>query len=162
MSYLLVNDENETLEEFLLRYKKYYDYIETVKQAMPQAAYMFAIAPWHYNHNDPRCPHDAWIETIKVREIASGSRSQIRSTEIFIRLLGAFHDGYIEITYEKVVNYSIIQNTPDGHGDWLLDEIRLSEEKIVIHEIIFVGGRCMIVCEDIIYQWKPFSKIDSA
>ncbi len=44
-----------------------------------------------------------------------------------------------------------------GHGDWLIDEVRLSEREFVLHEVEFShGSRWIIECEDLIYQWKPF------
>lgn len=165
MSYILQGTADESIETFLERYETYYTYLESIKDSIPKSAYLFATASWHYNHEDPRCPHDSWVETVTVRELSSGERQQIRSTQIFIRLLGAFHNGYIELTYEHVHSYSINQlftNPPYGHGDWLIDEVRLSQDGLVLHEIWFEQGKWLIECRDIVYQWKPFDVTTAA
>ncbi len=156
----------KSTEEITVLYKKYRDYLESVKGRIPKAAFSFATADWHYNHEDHRCPHDSWLETLTIDEPASGKRSEIRDIKIHARLLGSHHDGHIELTYEKVKSYSL--NTPFefkmpprvdvGHGDWLIDEIRLSDNGFVVHEIVFSrGSRWIIECEDILYEWKPIS-----
>jgi hypothetical protein len=77
-----------SLEESAALLERYYEYLESVKEKMPWEAYSFAAADWHYDHNDPRCPHDAWVETLVVAEVASGTRAEIRDLEIRVRLLG--------------------------------------------------------------------------
>jgi hypothetical protein len=143
----------------------YYSYLETVKTKLPSAAFDFAIAKWHYDHEDQRCPHDSWVESLNIQEVSSGNRKENRSIEMHLKLLGAFHDGHINLYYKQVKGYTL--NTPTevqmlplnvGHGDWLNDEIRLSERGLVIHEIKFSrGSRWIIECEDIVYKWIPFS-----
>ena len=65
-----------SLEESAALLERYYEYLESVKEKMPWEAYSFAAADWHYDHNDPRCPHDAWVETLVVAEVASGTRTE--------------------------------------------------------------------------------------
>jgi hypothetical protein len=77
---------SESLEEGADRFEKYYEYLESVKERMPREAYSFVAADWHYNHNDPRSPHDAWVETLVVAEVASGPKAEIRDLEIRVRL----------------------------------------------------------------------------
>ena len=95
-----------------------------------------------------------------VRELASGERKQFRSAEIFIRLLAAYHDGYIELTYKNVQSYSFKKQdfSSLSHDDWLYDEIRVSENDFVLHEIEWVNSDWLIECEDIFYEWKPFKE----
>jgi len=89
---------------------------------------------------------------------------QDREINIHLRLLGAFHDRKIEIQYKKIRNYEL-RFLPDAsyqpskwHGDWIIDEIRLSDEGLVIHEINFwLNGNWQIECENIIYNWLPDS-----
>src|SRR5215475_3040321 len=90
--------------------------------------------------------------------------SQYRAIEIRVRLLGAYHDRRIELIYEGVRNYSLetspkFKSPPTyktGHGDWLIDEIRLSERNLVIHGIEFSSGsRWLIECENIQYHSEP-------
>lgn len=41
-----------------------------------------------------------------------------------------------------------------GHGDWLIDEIRLSDRNLVHHEILFNdGNRWLIESKDIKISW---------
>ena len=100
------------------------------KKSLPASALEFTLADWHYNNIDPRCPHDAWLEHVIIREPSSGERSEIRGLEIEIKLLGAYHDGYIQLLYKDVESYFFDQpyrwnekhSTENGHGDWLIDD----------------------------------------
>jgi hypothetical protein len=80
-------------------------------------------------------------------------------------LLGSYHDGHIEITYREVKNYSLIATLSgpeagEGHGDWLVDEIRLSERGYLLHEIEWSrGSDWLIECKDFEYRWLPFEKL---
>jgi hypothetical protein len=147
----------------LAAFQKYRRYLESVRDRMPPNAFEFAFAPWHFDSDDHRCPHDTWVESLTIKENASGSRSQYRNIQIDLRLLGAFHDGHLELSYKEVKKYELI--TPSefemppynvGHGDWLADEVRLSDEGLVIHEIEFArGSRWLIECRDITFKWCP-------
>ena len=156
-----------SIEESEALFERYYEYLESVKERMPREAYSFAAADWHYDHDDPRCPHDAWVETLVVAEVASGTRAEIRDLEIRVRLLGAWHDGHIDLTYTKVQSY--LFDTPrnleypmrssKGHEDWIFDEMRLSDLGNVVHEVQFSGGSSWLIeCEDLIYRWMPFEE----
>ena len=77
-------------------------------------------------------------------------------------LLAAYHDGLIKLVYKDVQSYNF--NTPansttgmrNGHGDWLIDEVRLSENGLVLHEILFsTGVRWLIESADVTYHWEP-------
>jgi len=159
MAFILKRDRPEnSIEEFRKNWKAYEDYLESVKERLPQSAYEFATAERHYNFEDHKAPHDGWLEEMVVRELSSGERKQFRSTEIFIRLLAAYHDGYIELTYKNVQSYSFKKQgfSSLSHDDWLYDEIRVSENDFVLHEIEWVNSDWLIECEDIFYEWKPF------
>jgi hypothetical protein len=145
------------------RFAAYQDYLQSIRQKLPTATYEFAIADSHYNPEAHECPHDSWVESLNVSEPSSGERWQYRSIAINLRLLGAYHDGHINLEYREVRSYSL--QTPAtfkmpplgvGHGDWLTDEIRLSERGLVLHEIEFSrGSTWLIECEDIFYEWQP-------
>ena len=151
------------------RFKAYRADLRRDQQRMPQRAYEFASADWHYDASDHRCPHDAWLNTMSVVEPSSGEREETRSLEIRIELLGAYHDGRIRLTYPGVRHYSLFQPrdgargpTPSrGHGDWLLDEVRVSpqsrpDQRLVVHEVVLSrGGSWTIEAEDILYEWIP-------
>jgi hypothetical protein len=147
-------------------FKAYAEYLETVRSSLPDSAFSFAAAPWHYQFQDHHCPHDGWVEHMKVWELASGERKQHRQIQIDLRVLGAFHDGYLDLQYKNVSSYTLSGQphgnhhgpTRLGHGDWLIDEVRLSENHLVLHEILFSDrGRWLIEASDILWEWKPLN-----
>ena len=142
----------------------YRAYLESVRHSLPASAYEFAAAPWHYDHSDHRCPHDSWLETLAISEPGSGDRRHKRHIEIAVRLFGAFHDGHLELSYLDVQAYSLAGDLATdpatanvmAHGDWLVDEVRLSEKNLVYHEILFSSGRrWLIESGDIKARWSP-------
>jgi hypothetical protein len=156
----LADGEAATLEE---RFAAYYKYLESVRDRLPPSAYSFAVASWHYDPQDHRCPHDSWVDSLTIIETPYDDHKAHRDIEINVRLLGAYHDGRLELSYKKVRSYQL--ETPPGyemlplnvgHGDWLGDEVRLSERALVLHEVEFTrGSRWVIECQDIHYQWTP-------
>jgi len=162
MVYILRDDRPlNSYEEWQSHWSRYCDYLQSVRKQLPRAAYDFASAHWHYDFTDPRAPHDAWVEEVIIREPASGERKEHRSLEIIVRLLGAYHDGHIELNYCAVQNYSLVcgEQICSGHGDWLYDEVRLSDRGHVLHEIEWASGsRWLIECGDLLYRWTPLSE----
>lgn len=143
------------------RFNGYNDYLQSVQESLPPAVYAFATAPWHYD-DGARGLHDSWLESLSISELASGERSQNRAIEIKVRLLGAYHDRHMELIYEGVRMYSLETSSDfkspqiTGHVDWLIDEIRLSESHLVLHEIEFSSGsRWIIECENIQFLSEP-------
>jgi len=164
MAFILIKDRPENSpEEWEAGSKAYQNYLESIKDRLPISAYEFATAPWHFNPESHEDPHDAWLEVATIVEPSSGDRSQNRSIDISVRLLGSYHDCHIELTYSEVQSYTMIAN-PDrrkvgeGHGDWLYDEIRLSERGYLLHEIEWEGCDWLIECKDFSYKWLPFNK----
>src|SRR5215468_8267041 len=48
-----------------------------------------------------------------------GKRRQQRSLSVNVRLLGAYHDGYIELRYPRVSRYALnVTDGERGHRDW--------------------------------------------
>ncbi len=70
------------------------------------------------------------------------------------------------VSYQRVRTYTFTkrmsawreQAPNQGHGDWLIDEIRLSEQGLVLHEVVFDGAHWLIECEDVVYTWLPFEQ----
>jgi hypothetical protein len=143
-------------------FTKYFEYLRSVESRLPTSARQFAMAPWHYDQQNHRCPHDSWLEALTISEPSSGVRCEIRSINILIRLLGAYHDGYLELRYENVRHYSMAGNALErtlhgisGHGDWLIDEITVADSGSVVHEILFRRGyRWKIESEEILADWQ--------
>lgn len=166
MSFIMDTLSLEKTEDVKKHYKQYHDYLESVKNKMPINAYSFAVEGWHYDPQDHRCPHDSWLKSFEIREISSGEREEVRRIEIVIILLGAYHDGHIKLIYKNVISYSLVNldkaervlHPSIGHGDWLIDELRLAEGNNVIHEIKFSSGsHWLIECGDVTYLWKPIN-----
>ncbi len=170
MAYILGMDigeisTREDVEGQNEKWREYREYLELVRGRMPRSAHGLATASWHYDTADARSLHDSWVNSLIIREPADGDRHEIRSLEIEVRLLGPYHDGNTTLIYRKVYAYSL--DTPFGfvspprdvgHGDWLCDEVRLSQRDHVIHEIEFSrGSRWVIECEDIEWTWVPLS-----
>jgi hypothetical protein len=158
MASILTRDRPQNShEEFRTAWDRYQNYLASISESLPVSARAFAVADWHYDFGDARSPHDGWVESVRVTEHSSGERRQNRWLDITIRMLGAYHDGYIELTYQRVHSYRL-GSKGSSHGDWLYDEIRLSERGLVLHEIEIGGTAWEIESEDVVYEWKPMSE----
>jgi hypothetical protein len=121
-------------------FRRYAAYLEENRSKFPAAAFELASSGLLLNASDPSCPHDGWLEWARFDEPAEGERHEIRSLGFRIRLLGAYHDRYVELFYPKVFSYSMNNHrSAAGHFDWRYSEIRLSDEGNVIHEIEWSG-----------------------
>src|SRR5690606_7438417 len=80
-------------------------YLESVQGLMPPHVYKFASDSKHFDLSSRNSLHDAWLEEVSVRELATGDRHEVRRAEIEMRLLGPFHDRRIHLLYEGVVSY---------------------------------------------------------
>jgi hypothetical protein len=133
-------------------------YLRENADRLPAGARHFALAEWYFNREHSQCPHDSWLEELRLTEQASGQRRQIRSLLITARFLGAYHDGQFELVYKDVVKYSL-QHVSDSktvaHGDWLFDELTIDGDGVLRHEIRFWKATWTIHCFDLSYQWIP-------
>lgn len=163
MAYILTKDRpHNSYAEWQAGWAAYLAYLEAVRGRLPRAAYEFATASWHYDFGDQRAPHDGWLEELFIREHAPVERAGQRSTEIVARLSGAFQDGRIELRYSGVEGYSLASGGA-GAGDWLYDEVRLSERGRVLHEVEWSGGGLWLIeCGDIAYRWTPLDPAAAA
>src|SRR5690606_7191039 len=84
---------------------RYAAYLESVQGLMPPHVYKFASDSKHFDLSSRNSLHDAWLEEVSVRELATGDRHEVRRAEIEMRLLGPFHDRRIHLLYEGVVSY---------------------------------------------------------
>lgn len=145
------------------RWREYEQRLQRIKKRLSPSVQEFALADWHYNPEDHRCPHDAWLEQLTLRELGSEENVQDRHLEIEIRLLGAYHDGHIELLYRDVESYCFDQphrkdrwhTTVKGHRDWLVDEVDLSHGN-VLHAIEWSDGAYWAIeCKSFYYKWIP-------
>jgi WD40 repeat protein len=156
MVFILPSDfqtNSDTTETWAEAYARYTAYLQSVRDKLPAGATNYALGG-RQNCGDRDCPHDCWLEEVTFDYQATGKRSEIRSLDIHVRLLGSYHDGYIEFHYSGVHDYSMV-----GVSEWGYDEIRLTDDGHVLHEIEFdlsSGRRWIIECDDVTYTWKPF------
>lgn len=141
-------------------FERYRRYLNEARERLPPGVRAFTDSDWYFDSRDHRCPHDAWLEEVRIFEPYSGNRQEHRQTAIQARLLGAYHDGWIELSYRGVESYSFAVHQADqGHRDWLRDEVRLAADCGVIHEIEWCGGtetgRWSIHAADVEYRWIP-------
>jgi hypothetical protein len=168
MAFILAGDLGElnTREDFerqKQKWREYREYLDSIRSVMPQSAYEFATAPWHYDNSDSRSLHDSWVDSLLINELASGARHEIRLLEMKVQLRGPYHNGSTMLEHREVYSYSLgmpFSSSPGrrrlGHGDWLCDEVRLSDGGHVLHEIEFsTGCRWIIECTDVEWRWKP-------
>lgn len=158
MAYYLAKERDE---DVVGAYRRYQDYLRQHRAELPSTAYDLGTAEWYQDPNDHRCPHDAWLESITVAEAATGARGEHRNTNIRIRLLGAYHDGFLEFYYPRVFSYSFVSpSSVRGLGEWLYDEFRVSSAGHLIHEIEWAhphdkASRWIIETSTVEYQWIP-------
>jgi hypothetical protein len=119
---------------------------------------MLATSNWYFIPSDHRCPHDAWLGSLDMHEPASGKRSEIRNLSLTMRLLGAYQDGFIELRYPQVFSYRMdVDHSEQGHRDWRYDELRVSDDGHLLHEIEWCGteetGHWLIEASDVLYRW---------
>ena len=146
---------------------RYADYLERNRAAFPPGAHALATSGWFHGFTDHRAPHDAWLEAVTIEEPASGPRQEVRTVGLRIRLLGAYHDGLIELVYPRVFRYRLeLEHGAHGHRDWRYDEFRLNDDGNLIHEIEWAGmndtGRWVIEASDVEFQWYPLKPAHGA
>jgi hypothetical protein len=137
-------------------HNRYSDYLGSIRSSLPEHVYAFASNPDHFDPSggSHSCLHDAWLETLTIREAASGERKQIRDLEIHLCLLGPYHDRKIYLNYTGVTQYAFLLPSEHlghtTHGDLLAHEIRLGGDGLLLHEISFASGSTLrIECRDI-------------
>lgn len=143
-------------------FQRYRDYLTASQSQFPPRAFDLARSDWYFDPRDHRSPHDAWLESLVISEPAAGSRQEVRRTSIRIRLLGAYHDGFIELVYPQVFSYQLGSPSCErGLGDWRYDEFRAASGNRVIHEIEWAGfgarsaSRWVIEASEVEFEWIP-------
>jgi hypothetical protein len=141
-------------------FKRYQAFIAENRERFPSRALELATSTWFYDSRDHRCPHDAWLEAAAIEEPAEGERRERRTVAMRIRLLGAYHDGHIELYYPRVFRYQMdLYDGTSGHHDWRYDEFRLTAENRLIHEIEWWAAgdtaRWIIEASDVHFAWHP-------
>lgn len=170
MAFLLSRDEANLESLIYLRrraesWKAYQHHLSSYAKRLPPGALAFARASWHYDTSDSRCPHDAWLVSVHIDEGPETAPVHERSIDIVVRLLGAQHDGHLELSYRNVLAYALdmprlgsrSRPTGNSHGDWLVDEVRSEGHRgRAVHEVEWASGTTwMIDCCEIEVVWLP-------
>ncbi len=139
-------------------FSRYARHLKVNRKRFPPSAYALATSEWYFDFSKHKCPHDAWLESVVIQELASGKRHEERQTAITIRLLGAYHDGFIQLHYPQVYGYQLTGAFVDGgHKDWRYDELRVDRQGRLVHEIEWCGMKAtatwLIVASDVQYRW---------
>ena len=156
MQYIL-NDQSEGID-----FGRYLAYLESVRDRLPAHIYAFASNSCHFDLKSRNSLHDAWLEELAVREVASGERHEVRTAQIEIRLLGPYHDRRIHLLYDDVTEYRF-ELPPGGgnpryehtaHGDLYTHEICLAAGGRLTHELLFERNSTFFVeCANITH-WE--------
>lgn len=133
-------------------FDRYAAYLAANEARFPPRAYALATSDWYFDARDHRSPHDAWLEAMQLVETNG-------VTSLTVRLLGAYHDGHIELHYPKLATYRFEATVAQGHRDWRYDELRVDADGRLEHEIEWSGpgptGRWLIVADDVRFTWRP-------
>jgi hypothetical protein len=142
MTFILAADGRD--DDVESSFKRYRHYLTSVRDVFPPSAYNIATSDWYWHPNDRRCPHDARLESCNLYETVPDSLHESRAVAINIILLGAYHDRYIKLRYPRIFSYQFkTWEAGRGHCDWRYDELRLSENGNLIHEIEWHGGEAI-------------------
>ena len=141
-------------------FEGYWRYLESVRHALPDHVFRFAIDPRHYDLTSGESLHDAWLDSVAIQEETSGDRREMRLAAIDIGLLGPFHDRRIHLRYRGVRAYHFempedasARYTHTAHGDLLMHEVRLGLQGGLIHELQFERrGTWRIECDDFMHE----------
>jgi hypothetical protein len=153
-----------------INYARYAVYVEYIREQLPPHIYDFASNPCYFDLTSRSSLHDAWLESTIVKEVANGERHEIRRMEISICLLGPFHDRRIHLHYTGVTRYLLAAPPRYGekkyektaHGNLLTHEIRLGQDGLLVHELLFErGATTLIECVDFRHSEEIISSPNS-
>jgi hypothetical protein len=140
-------------------HRPYWEYLESVKDAMPAYLFEFASNPENHDLKSPNSLHDSWLEYWRIAEIAAHRSEGDRSLQIDACFLGPRHDRRIYLGYKRVEKYSIkdteepvIAPRRTPHGDLLVHELAIVREGLFSHELVFSKGTVFkVVFSDLVH-----------
>ncbi len=110
--------------------------------------------------------YEQWVESWDAANLewrrGTTANSPSDNLDILIRVatreyLGVHLNGYLDLLYKRVHYYSLSAVV----GDWRYDEVRLSDDGLVVHEIeLGSGTHWLIECEDIETEWQQHNDPD--
>ncbi|NVJ49462.1 MAG: hypothetical protein HWE11_03690 [Gammaproteobacteria bacterium] len=156
--YVLSKDiDHLEYEEFKVKADEYRQYLDSIKDKLSLSPKDFIFEDWYNEPNSHKCPHDSWLDRLVVSEDSEST------VQIELRLLGAYHDGFITFRYSGVQYYNLARHessiVESSHGDLRYQEFRLDSDGNVIHEFDWYNlgenGLFLIACREIEYIWEP-------
>ncbi len=140
------------LDPFRERWSEIERYNASIAAFLPEGAKTLVLSDWHYNASDRRCPHDSWIQSIEI----TPNESKTTIERVQLRLLGAYHDRLISLSYLDVSDCSIHGQLVEGSRqnlDWLYDEVHLLDSGRVEHLIEFEACVMRIESADLVCEF---------
>src|ERR1700677_4262478 len=105
MKYILRPDEERGIY-----YDRYLACLETIRDFIPSHIYQFASSEKYFTLNSPHSLHDAWLNSVEVRESRNKETPFDPVVEITLKLFGQMHDRIIILNYEGVMKYGVEGN----------------------------------------------------
>ena len=156
-------------QEIAGSWERYREYLAGIRAHLVSEVFEFASAQWHYDPKHHRSLHDSWLQSVAISEEARQVPDGSRSLRIKIALNGPYHDGHTYLSYHGVKKYELRLSAKEtsgsargGHGDWMLDELTLSENGNLLHDIAWSSGATWIIeCEHLTHHTTIPAVIES-
>ena len=131
----------EGLEQNIKAHKEYDAHLEKISSMLPEETKLFVLSSWYQNPKSHDCPHDAWLQELKVT--AKTENEEDRVVNVTMKLLGNCHDRILTFEYVNVIDLNFDMKKCGRHnvGDWLSDEFDLADEGFISHEILWQFGK---------------------
>jgi hypothetical protein len=126
-------------------------FLKRISPKLPEETRLFAVAAWYQDPRSHDCPHDAWLEEVKL-SVADERR---RTLNLSLTVLGAYQDRLLTFNYFNVTEFrpDLSQMGPNNLDDWLHDEYDIMESGGLSHEILWrYGAQWRIVAERITFS----------
>ena len=159
MTYILSAQLDTDDPVALSAFQRYQQYVRDHRSVFPPSAFELASSDWYFDSRDHRCPHDGRLERFELLETAAADQSEA-SLSLRLDLRGAYLDGTITLLYPRVFAYHMTSSAGGrGHCDWRYDELRVTPDGRLHHEIEWWGraetARWLIEASDVKYAWHP-------
>lgn len=71
-SFILSSVMHDPGTDAMALFHRYAEYLESIRNLLPQGAKSYAFGP--HNCGGPECPHDSWLESLRVESVAPWNR----------------------------------------------------------------------------------------
>ncbi len=125
----------------ITRFNRYFGYLNSVKNELPEGLLAFATNEDHYALNSSVTLHDSWLRSLDVKKEYS-SAGDSRSV-VTLKLLHAMHESVISLVYSPAAELSCQltpTHWPDRPVDLLIHEFSMVEPGKFRHFVQFDRG----------------------